>query len=91
MITVLCTLLKICFSVLENHSSNAGISQILLLVGSMNAHKGTERSQVCQELLYAHECVSFLDCIITGGEMWSHHNEPESKQKSTELQHVNSL
>jgi len=38
--------------------------------------------QVCQDQLnqYEAEGDSFLDCIITGDEMWCHHYELESKQ-----------
>jgi 5-methylcytosine-specific restriction endonuclease McrBC GTP-binding regulatory subunit McrB len=46
--------------------------------------------QVCQDLLnqYDAEGDSFLDCIITGDELWYHNYELESKQQSMEWQHV---
>jgi len=49
--------------------------------------------QVCQNLLNQHKAESdnFLDCIITGDEVWFHHYELESKQHSMEWQYVNSL
>jgi hypothetical protein len=48
--------------------------------------------QVCQDLLnqYKAEGDSFLDRIITGGKMWCHQYEPESKRQSMEWRHVNS-
>ena len=44
------------------------------------------RMQVCQDLLNQHKAEgdSFLDRIITGEELWCHHNEPESKQQPME-------
>ena len=54
--------------------------------------KGKHCMQVCQKLLsqYKAEGSGFLDCIVTGEEMWCHLFELESKQQSKEWQHVNS-
>ena len=40
--------------------------------------------------MYEAEGDSFLDCIITGDEMWCHHYEPESKRQSMKWRQVNS-
>ena len=49
-----------------------------------------QRVQICRELLakFDEDGEDFLRQIVTGGESWVHHYDPESKQQSKETQNV---
>ena len=51
-----------------------------------------QRVQICRELLakFDEDGEDFLRQIVTGGESWVHHYDPESKQQSKEYRHKTS-
>jgi len=90
----LCTELNIGFSALETMVAALEYCKVCARwVPRMLTQEHKEHCmQVCRDLLnqYEAEGDSFLDCIITGDEMWCHHYKPESKRQSMEWQLVNS-
>jgi hypothetical protein len=59
---------------------------------SLTKEHKEQREIICSELLarYEAEGDDFLSTIVTGGETWIHHFEPEKKRQSMEWHHTTS-
>lgn len=91
----LCTELNINFNALETMVSTLEFHEAYAKwVPQMLTQEQKEHNiWLCQDILnqYVAEGGSFLDCIITGDEIWCHHYKPESKCCHSMDCHVNSL